>query len=151
MLQVDSAINESVLRNFTDAFTGKLDPATIDAVTRSLTTRLTVSYPAKGNVAGFLFYMQTNVQIAPPYNKFFSGDTGGIFTIGGSGYTGEVSTDDLTRLRDATDNYWVDAVPGSMTVLFFDAAHYFLGRFHGIGGGTMYGTGGGRGEWRDRY
>lgn len=123
---------------------GVLEPSVLDSAVQTLVAT-TNSYPAKGSVASFAFYLQFQVTVTG--GKTFDGKAGGLSTPGGGALFGDVYTDDINRLYANTVSFQFNATPVYTNLNFFDSHSNFLGSFQSGSVSTVLGTGGGTGSW----
>lgn len=136
----------AVAKEFTASMQGKLSDEQIAAASKVIQTT-TTGYPATGNVASLVFYLQFQVDITG--GKEFNGKGGGISTPGGGALFGTVYTDDLNRLYSDTVSFQFTAVAFVyLSIIFFDGNSNALGTFQAGGVSTVNGTGGGSGKWK---
>jgi len=133
-----------VAHDFQLAAHGKLEQPKLAAAVDVLKAQ-TAKYPAKGNVASLVFYLQFQVYIDG--GKTFEGKAGGLSSPGGGALFGDVYTDDLAALYRDTVSFQFNATPVYLSVLFFDGNSKLLGHFQSGAVSTVLGTGGGTGHW----
>src|SRR5262245_20237700 len=107
---------------------GKMEAAQVDDVARTLMAT-TKSYPATGEAGSFVFYMRFNVSIKTQKGKTFTGNAGGLASLGVGEFFGDVYTDDLDRLYRETRSFEFQGMPVYMSLLFFDKRSKLLGHF----------------------
>lgn len=143
-MSVSAANKDTIAHNFTNSVNGKLDKQKIDAAVASLKST-TTSYPAKGSVASFIFYLQFQVTVTG--GKTFNGKAGGVSSPGGGALFGDVYTDDINKLYRDTVSFEFQSTPVYLSILFFDGHSNLLGHFQSGAVSTVAGIGGGSGSW----
>lgn len=146
MSESTPATMQTVKEDFNEAMEGILEPEQLEAIGHQLDAA-TTSYPANGNVASFIFYLQFQVNITSSGGKSFNGKAGGLTTPGGGALFGDVYTDDLNRLYESTVSFQFTATPVYLSLIFFDSHSNALGTFQAGGISTVTGVGGGSGKW----
>jgi hypothetical protein len=139
---------DTVAADFRKSMEGKLPEDKIDATVAALKTAAT-PIPAQATLVSAIFYLRVEVFLRPhTAGPTFSGNAGGIWTPVGGYVVGDIYTDDSARLFSNTQSFWLIATAVYVAVIFYDSSHTALGSFHGGGGTTVVGTGGGTGVWR---
>ncbi|AEH01115.1 VapA/VapB family virulence-associated protein [Lacinutrix sp. 5H-3-7-4] len=136
--------NTIIAHDFITKNTGVLDQNKIDNAVKTITAK-TQSYPAKGSVASFIFYLKFQVNITG--GKSFNGNAGGASTPGGGALIGDVYTSDINRLYSDTVSFQFTATPVYTSIIFFDKSSNALGTFQCGAVSTVAGVGGGSGKW----
>lgn len=135
---------EIIAHDFHVAAEGKLEEKVIAATKKSILTTSS-SYPAKGSVASFMFYLQFQVNITN--GKSFNGKAGGISSPGGGALFGDVYTSDINKLYSDTVSFQFNCTPVYTSLIFFDKHSNALGTYQSGSVSTVLGTGGGSGKW----
>ncbi|PCC73991.1 virulence-associated protein [Nannocystis exedens] len=131
---------EFVAQDLRRALQDKLDPAQLDAVCR-LTGETSRGYPASGQAAPCIC-----VHIDMPGGRTFRAGPYPCEPIGQPS-DGEVSTDDLALLYEATRSCQFVSTPVYLSIQFFDGSGNVLGTFQGAPASGPAGIGGGVGSW----
>ncbi|WP_371682978.1 VapA/VapB family virulence-associated protein [Flavobacterium sp. H122] len=137
---------EIIAHDFHVAMKGKLEDAAIESAKKQILKAATQSYPARGSVASFMFYLQFQIEIQNG-GKTFNGKAGGLTTPGGGALYGDVYTDDINRLYANTVSFQFNCTPVYTSLLFFDGNSNLLGHFQSGSVSTVLGVGGGSGSW----
>lgn len=140
-----SVSKEIIAHDFHVAMHGKMEPEKLNAALGALAAT-TARYPATGNVASLIFYLQFQCSIKG--GKTFDGKAGGVAFPGGGALFGDVYTDDLERLYRDTVSFEFQATPVYTSLLFFDGHSRLLGHFQAGAVSIVTGIGGGTGSWK---
>ena len=135
---------EIIAHDFHVATEGKLEEKVISATKKSILATSS-SYPAKGSVASFMFYLQFQVNVTN--GKSFNGKAGGISSPGGGALFGDVYTNDINKLYWDTVSFQFNWTPVYTSLIFFDKHSNALGTYQSGSVSTVLGTGGGSGKW----
>lgn len=133
-----------IAHDFITKNTGVLDEKQIGQAVKKITAK-TKSYPAKGSIVSFIFYLKFQVNITG--GKSFNGQAGGVSSPGAGALIGDVYTSDLNRLYSDTVSMQFNATPVYTSIIFFDKNSNVLGTFQAGAVSTVAGIGGGSGSW----
>lgn len=133
-----------VAKDFRAAMSGKMAAALLEDSVKRMTAA-TASYPAHGSIIGAVFYFRFTVAVDS--GKEFTGNAGGVGSVGGGALFGDVYTDNIDRLYRDTASFSFVATPAYVTLQFFDSSSNFLGHFQSGAVSTVTSTGGGSGSW----
>lgn len=107
------------------------------------------SYPVhSGSVTCVIFYWR--IVLNTVNNKQFTGNSGGIGSIGGAATFGDIYLAEgvtFEELISSTATFQFTSAAVYLNVNFFNSDSKYLGGYHGGGVGTCLGTGGGIGSW----
>ncbi len=141
---VDNAAVRDEMAGSAEAYLrGKIADEEVDACTKSIKSA-TNKVPVNGSVLCVFFYWRIHLESS---GKNFTGNAGGIGSIGGASTNGDIYTDDIGRLFSETDAFQFNSAAVYLNVNFFTKDSQYLGSYHGGGVGTCFGTGGGSGVW----
>jgi Rhodococcus equi virulence-associated protein len=132
-----------IAQNFAANIKGKLPQPQIDSITRGLMAE-TASYSANGSVIGVVFYFRFTVDCQ---NKHFTGNAGGLGSVGGGALMGDIYTDNLANLFANTVSFSFEGTPVYFSLQFFDSNSNLLGHFQSGAVSIVSGIGGGSGSW----
>jgi hypothetical protein len=143
--QAGNVSQDDVAQGMREALTEVLPDDKLEAASDAVTGSST-SYPADGTFVALLFYMRVTVRVRGD-NRQFTGNAGGLGSLGGGGSWGDVYTDDLLRLYRDTVSFSFQSTPVYISVQFFDSNSNLLGHYQGGAASVAAGTGGGSGTW----
>jgi len=145
-MTIDVATREEMATSAETFLRGKLSDketdVTVDAV-RSLTLP---SYPAQGAVICAIFYWRVSLDCHSA-GKTFTGNGGGVGSLGAGSTNGDIYTADLPKLVAETASFQFNCIPVALNVNFFNGNSELLGVYAGGGVGICTGVGGGSGSW----
>lgn len=129
---------------------GKMDDGVLDAALQKMQLTET-KYHATGSIVTVFLYSRVYCDIDDKvYGAKFTGNAGGIGSIGGGALIGDVYTDDIERLLNETHSFEVNATNVYTSFLFFDKHSNLLGHFQAGAVSLSCGIFGGTGSW-ERY
>jgi len=138
-------LTEDIIADLERNYRGKGDDVALDEAIASL-KKCQSKYHATGTVLFALFYNRVTVDYEnKKFNKKFTGNGGGVGSVGGGALVGDIYTDDLDKVFEKTERYQVTSTTGYAYVLFLDKNSKVLGSFQtasiSLGGGVFGGTG----------
>jgi hypothetical protein len=133
-----------IAQGFAAQAKGKLPQQQVETITRAMMAEV-ASYPAHGSIIGAIFYFRFTVTVDG--GKTFTGNAGGLGSLGGGALFGDVYTDNLANLYANTVSFSFEGTPVYMSLQFFDGNSNLLGHFQCGAVSTAIGVGGGSGGW----
>jgi len=136
------------------AHKGKLTAAQIQEGASSLSEALKAAtsqlgtqtkYSANGGITFTIGWVHIGITVDG--GKNCQGDGGGLFSLGGGYFWGDVYTSDIQRLYRDTVSFQVNVTPVFANINFFDSNSNLLGHFEGGGACLGGGSGGGKCKW----
>lgn len=134
--------NEILAHDFETSAYGKLDNKIIKETKKFLLNLDgTPSYQCNGSVVGVLFYFHFSGNVTN--GKTFTGNAGGIGSVGAGALMGDIYTNDLPGLYANTVAFQFTGTPVYFSIIFFDKNHNALGTWQCGAVSIVIGTGGG--------
>ena len=126
---------------------GKMDDGILDAALQKMAST-TTTYYTTGSILTAFFYLRVTCDLDDKgYRAHFTGNAGGLGTVGGGALIGEIYTDDIEKLLKDTHSFEVNGTNVYTSVLFFDKHSNLLGHFQAGSVSLSIGVGGGTGSW----
>lgn len=137
---------EIIAHDFATSVHEKLDDKIIDETSKFLLNLdSTPSYQCNGSVIGVVFYFHFSGNVTN--GKTFTGNAGGIGSIGAGALMGDIYTNDLPGLYANTVSFQFTGTPVYFSIIFFDKNSNALGTWQCGAVSIVIGTGGGSGSF----